>query len=66
MVATEHEFVDQNCWFLDSGSIIRLTNDLGYLSIKPMYIRTGKTLMGNSIGLLISILVILPLIPKLG
>lgn len=42
MVATQPEFVDENCWFPDSGATIHLTNDLANLAISSEYTGSGK------------------------
>lgn len=47
MVANQPEFVDENCWFPDSGAANHLTNDLANLAISSEYTGSGKIYMGN-------------------
>lgn len=51
MMATLPDFVDDNCWFPDSGATNHVTNDLGHLSMSPEYAGRGKIYTGNAIGL---------------
>lgn len=54
MVDTNPEFVDDNCWFPDSGAINDVINELRNLAISSEYTGNGKIHMGNDIGLLTS------------
>lgn len=54
MIATQPEFSDENCWFLDSAVTNHVTNDISNLSISSEYKGSGKIHMDNGTGLPIS------------
>lgn len=54
MVAAQPEFLDDSCWFSNSGATNHFTNDIGQLSINSEYNGSGRIHMGNGTGLPIS------------
>lgn len=51
MMATQPEFIEDTCWFPDSGATNHVTNDLSQQSISSEYNGSGKLHMSNGIGL---------------
>lgn len=54
MMTIQSEFLEDSCWFPDSGATNHVTNDPNQLSISSEYSGSGKIHMGNGIGLSIS------------